>query len=292
MQDVQKIQEGTLEVVLSRITSIQDAYKPESDEFIAFIQDRGVISPEVIWAYVDRLNNRMAQGKRAFISAETYNKHVKTVKNRVRLMLKMVSTNLTDIERYRVNEVLSEIKYRKINSRAVTDEKIPTHEELGILLQEAPKRIGLMIEFLVATGCRISEALNVTLGDVTKRKKMVAIRVRGKGGKEREVYVDRKLYDRIIVEFNDEPRLYLFQHDGRQYNRRTFGSEIKRISEKTIGKSLSPHSLRHLVGTRLTRKHGLWAAKSYLGHSSVNTTQEYYNHNKVTATDIQDLFSD
>jgi len=33
-----------------------------------------------------------------------------------------------------------------------------------------------------------------------------------------------------------------------------------------------------------------WAAADYLGHASIQTTNRIYNHNRVTARDVRDLY--
>lgn len=272
--------------IARQIRSLQDSYVYESEQFADYIEDYGELSAKTLKDYIEQLKQLKSKQSNSKISAETYNKHIKAIKNRIRWILE--HQNVDPILHYQINEFLKKIKLKKVHSRTVSEEDIPTQEEVQILFASAPTRLGLMMEFLLYTGARISEALNVTFGDVRKQKASVVIRLRGKGNKERKVYLIRDVYDRIVKEFGGKE--YLFEHHGKQYSRTAVTNRIRDLSLKTIGKAISAHDLRHRIGTDMTKTYGLWAAKEYLGHASVKTTDEFYNHNKVTARDVQDLY--
>ena len=275
-----------LMAAVNAIASIQDAYSYEAQKFAEHIKAEEEISPRSIQSYIDNLKELRSKHDGSIISAETYNKHVKAIKNRIRYLIQ--NQQLSVVERFQIEDFLKGIKLKRIHSSAVTEENIPTKEEMYLLLREAPVKLSLIMEFLLYTGARISEALRVENSDVKVQKESVIVRLRGKGDKERFVYLVREVYNQIRVEFNGQK--YLFEHNGRPYNRVATTNRIREVSMKLIGKSISAHDVRHRLGTDMTAVQGLWAAKEYLGHSSIATTDRFYNHNKVTARDIKDLY--
>ena len=52
------------------------------------------------------------------------------------------------------------------NERVIRPESVLSEEEIEKLIQAADPKTSLIILFLSKTGCRISEALNITMGDV------------------------------------------------------------------------------------------------------------------------------
>lgn len=290
MNEIEKAsQESALVRAINYLSSIEDSYTAESDRFVDYIWEHG-ISPESIKRYIAEIAESEVSGQNRKIAAETYNKHVKAVKNRIRALVNASFSHLTGGERYRIEETLKEIPLKSVQHYAKEDEEIPSPEEMRRLLAHAPKRLSLIMEFLLFSGARISEALNVRLGDLKKNKGHITVTLRGKGGKERKAYIPRNLYDRIVVEFDDHNRQYLFQHHGRKYSRNSVANMVKQHSLRIIGKDISPHDIRHRLGTDMTKEYGLWSASSYLGHSTIAITQKFYNANRVTAKHIKDLY--
>ncbi len=141
-----------------------------------------------------------------------------------------------------------------------------------------------MLELLYATGLRITELVSLTSGALNKRQG--AVRVMGKGGKERLVpvggvaldWLDR--YEREALPLLDpEARsAALFPSNRkRAMTRQTFWHAIKRYAAIAgISTSISPHTLRHAFATHLLN-HGadLRAVQMMLGHADLSTTQIY-----------------
>lgn len=59
---------------------------------------------------------------------------------------------------------------------------------------------------------------------------------------------------------------------------------IRAAAEKSIGRPVHPHMLRHTFGTRIERKAGIRVAQELLGHENVTSTQ-IYTH--VNADDLK-----
>ncbi|GAB7532200.1 site-specific tyrosine recombinase XerD [Pseudomonas sp. 3A(2025)] len=141
-----------------------------------------------------------------------------------------------------------------------------------------------MLEVLYACGLRVTELVGLTLEQVNLRQGVV--RVMGKGSKERLVpmgeeaivWIERYLRGARDELLNGRPSDVLFPSlRGEQMTRQTFWHRIKQHAMVAgIGKSLSPHTLRHAFATHLLN-HGadLRVVQMLLGHSDLSTTQIY-----------------
>src|SRR3989344_1914030 len=141
-----------------------------------------------------------------------------------------------------------------------------------------------MLEVLYACGLRVTELISLTLEQVNLRQGV--LRVMGKGSKERLVpmgeeaivWVERYMRDARGELLGGRPSDVLFPSQrGEQMTRQTFWHRIKHQAKVAgIGKSLSPHTLRHAFATHLLN-HGadLRVVQMLLGHSDLSTTQIY-----------------
>ncbi|SFC47877.1 integrase/recombinase XerD [Pseudomonas citronellolis] len=141
-----------------------------------------------------------------------------------------------------------------------------------------------MLEVLYACGLRVSELIGLTLEQLNLRQGVV--RVFGKGSKERLVplgeeaivWLERYLRNARDDLLGGRPSDVLFPSlRGEQMTRQTFWYRIKHHAKVAgIGKSLSPHTLRHAFATHLLN-HGadLRVVQMLLGHSDLSTTQIY-----------------
>ena len=165
-----------------------------------------------------------------------------------------------------------------------------TEAEVELLLDtpDTQSTIGLrdrtMLEVLYATGLRVSELVGLRLDQVNLRQGVV--RVVGKGNKERLVplgeealqWLERYLREARPGLYRGRPDATLFPSSrGQLMRRQTFWHAVKRYAlQAGIGKSLSPHVLRHAFATHLLN-HGadLRVVQMLLGHSDISTTQIY-----------------
>ena len=165
-----------------------------------------------------------------------------------------------------------------------------SESEVEALLEvpDAARREGLrdrtMLELIYATGLRVSELVNLKLGQVNYQQGVV--RIVGKGGKERLVPLGESALDWLERYLRDcRPQLLttasgdeLFPGArGGAISRQAFWYAIKRYAALAgISKPISPHSLRHAFATHLLN-HGadLRVVQLLLGHSDISTTQIY-----------------
>lgn len=152
------------------------------------------------------------------------------------------------------------------------------------------RRDRALLEFLYATGARISEACGLSLSDLDMDQQVV--RLFGKGSKERIVPfggpAKRALQDWLAVGGRDvlSPRQWRTRGDadavflgrgGRRISRQAAWNIVRRYANLAgLKAEISPHVLRHSCATHML-KHGadLRVVQELLGHASVSTTQIY-----------------
>jgi integrase/recombinase XerD len=148
------------------------------------------------------------------------------------------------------------------------------------------RRTVLSIQSLFWTGCRISELLSIKIKNCHING-TVTIKIKnGKGGKERLVYLQKDIFNKIRKTFKG--REYLFEtRKGTQYNRLNVTKDIHRFAKKILRREISAHTMRHSKAMYLKDIQHLspdQVAKA-LGHSSVVTTLQHYFHGAPTSQD-------
>jgi integrase/recombinase XerD len=142
-----------------------------------------------------------------------------------------------------------------------------------------------LLEFLYATGARVSEATALNVDDVTAVE--ASVRVRGKGSKQRIVplgsYARAALDEYLIrvrpmfaVNGRSTPALFLGPR-GARLSRQSAWLIITAAAEKAhLSAHVSPHTLRHSFATHLLAGGAdVRVVQELLGHASVATTQIY-----------------
>lgn len=138
-----------------------------------------------------------------------------------------------------------------------------------------------LLEFLYATGARISEAVGVDRDDVDLGDGIA--RVYGKGNKERLVplgtHAQRALGAWLTrgrpVWARSNPAVFINAQGGR-LSRQTAWAAVKKAAEVAQISGVSAHSLRHSCATHLVEGGAdVRVVQELLGHSSVTTTQIY-----------------
>jgi len=150
--------------------------------------------------------------------------------------------------------------------------------------QPLGQRDRAMLELMYASGLRVSEL--VGLRTVQLGLAEGAVRVTGKGGKERLVpfgdeagrWLTRYLADAraAILRGQASDALFVTARGGAM-TRQMFWTLVKRhAGQAGIGVPLSPHTLRHAFATHLLN-HGadLRAVQMLLGHADISTTTIY-----------------
>jgi len=165
-------------------------------------------------------------------------------------------------------------------------------------------RDALIIRVLWETGCRRSEALNITYGDCDLEKGMFKIRDT-KTYEERTVVISEDtvplVREYIKLNIKRNPHDYIFQNEMALNGKRvkldwitnTFTKAVKQLKKDGIipeGKKIVIHSLRHGRATDLLDKGvPIDIVKEVLGHRSLETTLFYSHSKERTNKMLQDI---
>ena len=128
-----------------------------------------------------------------------------------------------------------------------------------------------LLELVYSAGLRSREAVDLDLGDVDFEQE--AVRVRGKGDKERVVPLGEEAAYRVRLYLEDaRPHLARGAEDALFLSARG-----RRLDTSTLRRLLPhPHRLRHAFATHLLEGGAdLRVIQELLGHSSLSTTQAY-----------------
>lgn len=154
-----------------------------------------------------------------------------------------------------------------------------------------------ILEFLYATGARVSEVANLDLDDLIDP---TLVRLFGKGSKERIVPVGRfaqqalaayltRCRPMLVALGRGTPALFLNQR-GTRLSRQSIWSVISAAAEVAqLSEHVSPHTLRHSFATHLLEGGAdVRVVQELLGHSSVATTQIY---TLVTVDTLREVYA-
>jgi integrase/recombinase XerD len=152
----------------------------------------------------------------------------------------------------------------------------------GLSEVSASKVTGLIARLLVVTGLRISELTELRVQDVTGAA--TRIRVRGKGDRERTVYVAN---DRLQKDFRhywqckfdtQGSQAWLFANtNGERLTAQAYRKRLRTLSRSLrIEPHLTPHRFRHSAATLLIEEGvDIRLVQRLLGHASIATTEIY-----------------
>lgn len=145
-----------------------------------------------------------------------------------------------------------------------------------------------LLEFMYATGSRVSEAVAMDLDDLDLEERVA--RLTGKGSKQRMVPVG-SCACRAMARYLDagrpvlerrarggaERRAVFLNKRGRRLSRQSVWEVVRVAGERAhIAKPLHPHTLRHSFATHLIQGGAdVRTVQELLGHASVTTTQIY-----------------
>ena len=176
---------------------------------------------------------------------------------------KIVETNpVADLERPKVKG--QELVYMKHS------------QVLELLASIDDPRDRLIVRTIYATGVRVSELSGIRVEDIDFGAQ--TIRIRGKGGKIRTVFIDGDTLGEIRSLIGDRREGPLFPGQvGKPISPRT----IQFIFRQYAPPGITPHKLRHSYASELySRSKNLKVVQENLGHSSIKTT-EIYLHTDV-----------
>ena len=150
---------------------------------------------------------------------------------------------------------------------------------------EVGRRDTAILEFLYATGCRVSELVGIDVLDLDLETRTVI--VTGKGNKQRLIPVGSYALSATVAWLDDRPTIRRSGADPGALFLSTRGNRLSRQAVWRIvrlrgleagipGDRLSPHVLRHSAATHMVEGGAdLRTVQELLGHASLTTTQIY-----------------
>lgn len=256
------------------------AYRRDLSSYAQWLAGRGLTLRTVDRASLDRfVNERRASGAAASSVA------------RQLAALRMLHRFLAE-EGIRADDPAADVEGVRVPAgipHPLTEDEVSAL--LGAVVGTDPvsTRDRALLEFLYATGARISEACGLSLSDIDRDHRVV--RLFGKGSKERLVPFGR-VADAAMGEWlsggrehleplrwarrGDQEAVFLNTR-GARLTRQAAWAVVRKYGELVgLAERLSPHVLRHSCATHLL-DHGadLRIVQEMLGHASISTTQVY-----------------
>lgn len=271
---------GWMAAERGRSTNTLSAYRRDLTGYCAWLTERSSDVHCVTAAEVERfVGDRRALG----VAASSLARQMAAVRTFHRFM---VSESLraddptADFEGVRVPagipKPLSEEEVESLLASVVGDDPVALRDRA-------------LLELLYATGARISELCDLSIGDVDLEAGMV--RLYGKGSKERLVPVGsmaREAVHRWLTDGRadlspvrwarrgDAEAVFLNSRGGRLGRQAAYAIVVRHGQRAGVTGHLSPHVLRHSCATHML-DHGadLRIVQEMLGHASISTTQVY-----------------
>ncbi len=153
---------------------------------------------------------------------------------------------------------------------------------------ESPKnfRDTALLNMLYSTGMRVSEVVNLQLGDVDVQDDLMVVTVREVDDRFRQITLDDNMRE-ILERYLEEGRPFLVKdpsetalflnHRGYQLTRQGLWLIIKAYArDAELNSEVTPHTLRHsFAAHKLDSGSDLEEVQKLLGHANISTTQIY-----------------
>lgn len=169
------------------------------------------------------------------------------------------------------------LRIKKIKTEKVVRKPFNDNEIERIKNATWNKRDRAIIEFMLTTGCRVSEIVNLNWNDIDMIRGEAI--VFGKGSKERKVYIsDKALYyiGEYLKERTDCNESLFVNRFGERLSKQSIEKMLKKISEITGINNVHPHRFRRTFATNaLNKGMKIQHLQAILGHSSLDTTMLY-----------------
>lgn len=265
-----------------------ESYKRDLVKFITFMKKHNISKPEEVNR--DALNLFILDLKKKGRATSTISRCMASIRSFFNFLLNegVIDHNpALDLESPRIEKKLP---------------RVLTTKEVDLLLcqPKAGEQNGLrdraMLELLYASGIRVSELVDLNLGDFDPE--VGYLRCRGKGMKERIVPIGSIAVNHVneylnncrnrLLKKNGETALFV-NHHGVRLTRQGFWKILKKYARKSnINGEITPHTLRHSFATHLIENGAdLRSVQEMLGHSDISTTQIY---TQITRRKIREVY--
>lgn len=293
-----------------------ESLSPSIDSFLNMLAVEKGLARNTLEAYSRDLNRLASylQAKGVETWPEGHGSHLRTYFASLReagLSVRSITRNLVSLRQFygflEKERVIQENPVPRL-LLPVESRRLPTtltHDDVERLLNQPDPvtPLGLrdraMLEFLYATGLRVSELVSLHTGQINLEGDYLT--VRGKGGKVRVLPFGRWAEEKLRIYLREvRPRLLqgrtstvlFLTRSGKALTRQGFWKLIRRYALAAgIERKVTPHTLRHSFATHLLEGGAdLRAVQSMLGHSDISTTQIYTHINRAHLKQVHRRF--
>ena len=240
------------------------------------------LTPEILRKFRLRLNRFDDNQNHERLSALTQSYHLIALRGFLKYLakrgIKSLDPSLVDLPRAAKKQVTF-LHFDEV-SRLLSE--IPTDTETGL-------RDRAIIELLFSGGLRVSALCNLNRDSINLARR--EFMVRGKGKKDRPIFIDQTTAEHIEEYLNARTDTLpaLFLNNSSNQNIPDTSGDFRRLSprsiERIIGKytrqagitkHVTPHTFRHSFATDLLMNGAdIRSVQSLLGHANIATTQIY-----------------
>ncbi len=254
------------------------SYSTDLKRFINFAQMQTVSSDASpvpsstdLQAYLDSLNG-------ARLASRSIARHISTLRNFYRFLIEQGVTSEDPVS------LLTPPKHWRNLPKFLNADEITRLISAPDTTRPTGLRDRAMLEFLYATGLRVSELCKVSASGIELN--LGFVRVTGKGNKQRLVPVGKLAIASVeeylrsgrpaLLRGRSSPYLFITARGGR-LTRQAFWKSIAGYGKKAgIFRGLTPHVIRHSFATHLLEGGAdLRSVQTMLGHADISTTQIY-----------------
>ncbi len=254
-----------------------EAYGRDLSRFIACLEETGAAS-DFLHVNSDHVIAHIGDLRSRGLNSRSVNRAIAAIRGLFRYLLKeeLIDENpISDIVSGKEWVHLPHTLSREEMDRLLEQPDVTT--PLGL-------RNRAMMEFMYATGVRVTELISTTLGQLNWQVGFVLIR--GKGDKERIVPVGRSAQNYIRQYLGEvRPKLLkgsrtdvlFLNRSGKGLTRQGFWKIVRACARLAgLQKRIHPHVFRHSFATHLLEGGAdLRSVQIMLGHADISTTQVY-----------------
>lgn len=253
------------------------SYQIDINAFVAFIKNENINDPSKVTT--ENISSFFKILKDVGLSATSSARYFSSLKGFFLYLLR---------NKYILKNPIEKISAPKISQKLPAVLTVNEVEKI-LCLPDVKNKLGLrdkaILELFYACGTRVSELINLKIGDLFLKEEI--IRVFGKGSKERLIPIGSSainwmeqylIKSRPLLMKKSKSENYLFLNSrGSKLSRMGVWKIIDRyVKEAGILKKVHPHTFRHSFATHLLEGGAdLRAVQEMLGHADISTTQIY-----------------
>ncbi len=244
-------------------------------QYLAWLQDKN-LSPHTITSYLTALNGLPAkfttQNLKEYFQTNLKKYQATTLKVRKYALNSYVKFKQLKVEWEKIARLIPSVQRKFFDT--ITEKELAQLKQAKV--EKNPsihERNNLILDFLLYSGVRINELINVKHQDWQGNQ----LKVHGKGNKVRYIFLPEFLIKRLDP--NRQDYLFLNQRGNpikAEYLRWLLKARTKQAQ---IKKKITPHTFRRSFATLLYQKGAqLMTIQRLLGHASVQTTEQYIHN--------------